>query len=129
MKSNSSWLLDIGEVQHRLEVWRKTSRRGQRIPEPLWAAVAVLAGAHGVSLDSLGGSAGLGLGRHGRGVLEASAMIQITPQMRIWLAVEPVDFRQIFRSISKQGSSSLRLLAQGHVLGYFRRDLGGFSGA
>ena len=56
-------------------------------------------------------------------------MIQITPQMRIWLAVEPVDFRQIFRSISNQGSSSLRLLAQGHVLGYFRRDLGGFSGA
>ncbi len=34
-----------------------------------------------------------GLGRHGRSFLEASAMIQITPQMRIWLAVEPVDFR------------------------------------
>ena len=48
MKSNSSWLLDIGEVQHRLEVWRKTRRLGQRIPEPLWAAAAVLAGAHGV---------------------------------------------------------------------------------
>ncbi len=52
MKSNSSWLLDIGEVQHRLEVWRKTRRLGQRIPEPLWAAAAVLAGAHGVSLVS-----------------------------------------------------------------------------
>ena len=52
MKSNSSWLLDIGDVQHRLEVWRKTRRRGQRIPEPLWAAADVLAGAHGVSLLS-----------------------------------------------------------------------------
>ena len=30
----------------------------------------------------------------GRGLLEARAVIQITPQMRILLAVEPVDFRR-----------------------------------
>ena len=60
MKSNSSWLLDIGDVQHRLVVWRKTRRRGQRIPERLWAAVAVLAGAHGVSPASVGYAGGIG---------------------------------------------------------------------
>lgn len=52
MKSNPPLLLDIGKARHRLEVWRKARRRGERIPEPLWAAAAALARAHGVSLVS-----------------------------------------------------------------------------
>jgi hypothetical protein len=53
------------------------------------------AGAGGGSQDddSLGEQRRTGLGWLGRSVLEVWAMIQITPQMRIWLAVEPVDFR------------------------------------
>ena len=42
----------------------------------------------------MGGQGRIGPGRLGRSVLEVWTMIQITPQMRIWLAVEPVDFRK-----------------------------------
>jgi hypothetical protein len=34
-----------------------------------------------------------GYGGFGGGVFETAKMIQITPQMKILLAVEPVDFR------------------------------------
>ena len=37
------------EARRRLEVWRKSRSRGQRIPAPLWALAAALARAHGVS--------------------------------------------------------------------------------
>jgi hypothetical protein len=52
MRSNSASVLDIGEARHRLEVWRRARRRGERIPEPLWAEAARVARAHGVSLVS-----------------------------------------------------------------------------
>jgi hypothetical protein len=49
MKSNRSFSLDIEEARRRLEVWRKSRRRGKRIPAPLWALAATLARTHGVS--------------------------------------------------------------------------------
>ena len=49
MKSNRSFSLDIEEAHRRLEVWRKSRRRGKRIPAPLWAVAAALARTHGVS--------------------------------------------------------------------------------
>ena len=49
MKSNRSFSLDIEEARRRLEVWRKSRRRGKRIPAPLWALAAALARTHGVS--------------------------------------------------------------------------------
>jgi len=49
MKSNRSFSLDMEEARRRLEVWRKSRSRGQRIPAPLWALAAALARTHGVS--------------------------------------------------------------------------------
>ena len=49
MKSNRSISLDIEEARRRLEAWRKSRRRGKRIPAPLWALAARLARTHGVS--------------------------------------------------------------------------------
>ena len=49
MKSNRSSSLDIEEARRRLEAWRKSRRRGKRIPAPLWALAATLARTHGVS--------------------------------------------------------------------------------
>ena len=49
MKSNRSFSLDIEEARRRLETWRKSRRRGKRIPSPLWALAAALARTHGVS--------------------------------------------------------------------------------
>ena len=49
MKSNQSFSLDIEEAHRRLEAWRKSRRRGKRIPAPLWALAATLARTHGVS--------------------------------------------------------------------------------
>jgi len=49
MKSNRSSSLDIEEARRRLEVWRKSRPRGQRIPARLWALAATLARTHGVS--------------------------------------------------------------------------------
>jgi len=49
MKSNRSFSLEIEEARRRLEVWRKSRSRGQRIPAPLWALAAALARTHGVS--------------------------------------------------------------------------------
>jgi predicted nucleic acid-binding protein len=46
MKSNRSFSFDIEEARRRLEVWRKSRRRGKRIPAPLWALAAALARAH-----------------------------------------------------------------------------------
>jgi hypothetical protein len=49
MKSNRSCSLDIEEAHRRLEDWRKSRRRGKRIPATLWAVAAALARTHGVS--------------------------------------------------------------------------------
>ena len=49
MKSNRSFSSDIEEAHRRLEDWRKSHRRGKRIPAPLWALAAALARTHGVS--------------------------------------------------------------------------------
>ena len=49
MKSNRSFSLDIEEARRRLEVWRKSRRRGKRISARLWAVAAALARTHGVS--------------------------------------------------------------------------------
>ena len=49
MKSNRSFSLDMEEARRRLEAWRKSRRRGKRIPAPLWALAAALARTHGVS--------------------------------------------------------------------------------
>jgi hypothetical protein len=49
MKSNRSFSLDMEEARRRLEDWRKSRRRGKRIPAPLWAVAAALARTHGVS--------------------------------------------------------------------------------
>jgi hypothetical protein len=49
MKSNQSFSMDMEEARRRLEAWRKSRRRGKRIPAPLWALAAALARTHGVS--------------------------------------------------------------------------------
>ena len=49
MKSNRSFSLDIEEARRRLEVWRKSRRRGKRIPARLWAMAAAFARTHGIS--------------------------------------------------------------------------------
>jgi hypothetical protein len=49
MKSNRSFSLDMEEARRRLEAWRKSRRRGKRIPAPLWTVAAALARTHGVS--------------------------------------------------------------------------------
>jgi hypothetical protein len=41
MKSNRSFSLDIEEAHRRLEAWRKSRRRGKRIPAPLAGALVV----------------------------------------------------------------------------------------
>ena len=41
--------MDMEEARRRLEAWRKSRRRGKRIPAPLWALAAALARTHGVS--------------------------------------------------------------------------------
>ena len=61
MKSNRSFSSDIEEAHRRLEDWRKSRRRGKRIPAPLWALAATLARTHGVSRISQR----LGLDYHG----------------------------------------------------------------
>jgi hypothetical protein len=48
MKPNRSISLDIEEARRRLELWRKSRSRGERIPAPLWAMAAALARTHGV---------------------------------------------------------------------------------
>jgi len=52
MKANGAVSLDLGEVRHRLELWRKGRKRGARIPGRLWAQAAALARTRGVSLVS-----------------------------------------------------------------------------
>src|SRR5208283_4425408 len=49
MRANRSFSLDLEEARRRLEAWRKSRRRGKRIPAPLWALAAALARTHGVS--------------------------------------------------------------------------------
>ena len=49
MKSNRSLPLDLEEARRRLELWRKSRRRGKRIPDALWTLAAALARTHGVS--------------------------------------------------------------------------------
>ena len=49
MRSNRSFSMDMEEARRRLEAWRKSRRRGKRIPAPLWALAAALARTHGVS--------------------------------------------------------------------------------
>jgi transposase len=41
--------------------------------------------------------------------LEVWTMIQITPQMRIWLAVEPVDFRKGIDGLAQVCRQHLKL--------------------
>jgi hypothetical protein len=41
--------LDIEPVRRELEAWRKSRKHRDRIPEPLWAAMAKLAKTYGVS--------------------------------------------------------------------------------
>ena len=43
---------DIEAVRRPLEAWRRTRQNRDRIPEPLWAAMAKLARTYGVSLVS-----------------------------------------------------------------------------
>lgn len=40
---------DLRRAQGRFQAWRKRRQRGERIPPPLWAMAARLAGTHGVS--------------------------------------------------------------------------------
>jgi hypothetical protein len=47
----------IDQVRRPLEAWRKTRQRCERIPEPLWAAMAKLARTYGVS--SVSGALGI----------------------------------------------------------------------
>jgi hypothetical protein len=49
MKSNRTFSSDMEEARRRLEAWRKSRRRGKRIPAPLWAVAAALARTYGVS--------------------------------------------------------------------------------
>jgi hypothetical protein len=49
MKSNELFLSQLKQVRQELEVWRKTRRHGERIPERLWIWLVTLARVHGVS--------------------------------------------------------------------------------
>ena len=49
MKSNELFLSQLKQARQQLEVWRKTRRHGERIPERLWTSLVALARAHGVS--------------------------------------------------------------------------------
>ena len=49
MKSNELFLSQLKEARQQLGVWRKTRKRGERIPEQLWTPLVALARAHGVS--------------------------------------------------------------------------------
>jgi hypothetical protein len=40
---------DLRRAQGRFQAWRKRRQVGERIPQPLWAMAARLAGTHGVS--------------------------------------------------------------------------------
>lgn len=40
---------DLDQVRRPLEAWRRTRKHRERIPEPLWAAMAKLARTYGVS--------------------------------------------------------------------------------
>ena len=73
MKSNRSFSSDIEEAHRRLEDWRKSRRRGKRIPAPLWALAATLARTHGGSPVAQR----LGLDYHG---LKRRAEAMTTPQ-------------------------------------------------
>ncbi|MDA1277154.1 MAG: hypothetical protein O2960_24335 [Verrucomicrobia bacterium] len=72
--------LQLQTVAQRLNAWRSTRRRGQRIPEDIWMAAVTLARAQGLNATAA--------------ALRLKFMTQITPQMRILVAVEPVDFRK-----------------------------------
>jgi len=73
MKSNRSFSLDLEAARRRLETWRKSRRRGKRIPAALWALAAALARTHGVSRVSQT----LGLDYHG---LKRRAEATLTPE-------------------------------------------------
>jgi hypothetical protein len=72
--------------------------------------------------DSLGGQGRIGPGRLGRSVLEVWIMIQITPQMRIWLAVEPVDFRNHSERVIIPSASQRPMKIMADVAGFVLCD-------
>jgi len=49
MKSKEPFLSDVAPVRRAMEAWRKTRKHRQPIPEALWAQMAALARAYGVS--------------------------------------------------------------------------------
>lgn len=49
MKSNELFLSQLKQARQQLELWRKTRRHGERIPERLWISLVTLARVHGVS--------------------------------------------------------------------------------
>ena len=49
MKINEAPPLELTDVRHALEVWRKARKHRQPIPETIWTWIAALARVHGVS--------------------------------------------------------------------------------
>jgi transposase len=109
MKTNETFLAELAAVRSALETWRRTRTHRRPIPPEIWEQVVPLARTHGVSrvsealrLNYYALKRRLGApkrarrrsGGVGASVLEGWAVIQITPQMRILLAVEPADFRK-----------------------------------
>ena len=90
----------ILQLQRQLYQFRSTQPRRAKLPESLWEAAVELARQHedaypveGIGATRLGQSAAR-LAGNGR-------MIQITPQMRIVVAVESVDFRKGIDSLAE----------------------------
>lgn len=52
MDTASRCSITLAEAARRFERWRRTSRRGKRLPAQLWSVAAELAGVHGVSKTS-----------------------------------------------------------------------------
>ena len=79
----------LEQVAERFRHWRETRIRGEHVPSDLWAAAVGLAKEHGLQRIAHA----LRVDHDGLKRRVERAMIQITPHMRILVAVEPIDFR------------------------------------
>src|ERR1039457_4252358 len=85
---------DMRKVYLRLKRWRSSHGRRVPIPESLWAAA-------GPDEDRAQGCGHGGVGGAEPGAVGRRGMIQITPQMRILVAVEAVDGRKGIDSLAR----------------------------
>lgn len=84
---------DIEPVRRELEAWRKTRQHRERIPEPLWAALAKLAKTHGVSPVS--GALSIDYyALKGRVTASSESAFAISPAQATFIEVKPLPATQ-----------------------------------